>query len=196
MALKMILEAQIRSRLTPNQITRYSELAQLTGRTLVEVAQEMDGTIQPEDYQEWLRVIGEVGEEEGLDLSKRAVFYDTAFEVLDNDPKMDMIGGSEGSKLAICKTLWHAYNVAQSHNAVGQVPPDEENEEASVEGNADMDLMSTVHSSVNLQKVYRNGVSVGQSDVADGKSTKSQYQRGTKRDKVWKLGHKHGTAGK
>lgn len=210
--LKLIREAAVLSTLTPEQKKRFTELSNVLGVPLAEVAQEFSNTVQPEDYQEWLRAIREIGEEEGLNLNSRSVFYDTAFDVLDGDPKMDMLGNNEKTKSAIVNTLYHAYKTAVEHEKVQGLRSSEENEEFGVdyedyvngevhamksEPNPMIDLTSLIHSSPELQQVYRSGVQAGQQDTGRPREvvSKSPYMHGTKRDRVWKLGHKHGCVG-
>lgn len=156
--------------------------------------------ITPEDYAQWLDLIKAFAEDEGADLDSPSGFQDVAFEVLDNDPKMDLYGGSEDIKQAIVNTLYHGYRAQASHSSASEVAraprPEENEEQTSTKGD---DLMSRIYNNPVLQKVYQSAVSAGQNDAAeiDGTTkTKSKYVRGCTRDKVWKLGYSHGTVKK
>jgi hypothetical protein len=203
MSLSLIKEAQIRSVLSEAELNYYSTVQKELGlSSLSEAIESTENTITPLDYQDWLRVIKEHGEEMGLDLTKSGVFQDIAWEVLDNDPKIAMLGDDEDSKVHIVNTLWHTFN-AMSSNEQLHKPRAVEDEESSDKKSKpklhpDAKLMDTVHGSPQLQAVYKNGMSAGTKDAKnpDSRPQKSKYGSGTTRDKVWKLGYKHGAVGK
>jgi hypothetical protein len=68
--------------------------------------EEATNFITQSDYETWLRVIKEEGDDRSVDLRKRSVFTDIAFEVLDNDPLLDSHPVSDKTKSQIVNTLW------------------------------------------------------------------------------------------
>ena len=201
--MSLIKNAQLQSTLTEAEVKRYTELSVILNKPFNDIVLEGMNTIQPADYQEWLRVVSEVGQEQNIDLTNQAAFQDLAFELLDNDPKVDAIGNSEDTKNNIVNTLWHAFNTsnyqqkADMSNQAGQVEDEESSTKSKKKAMAPT-IMDTIHTSPTLQKVYKTGELAGNSDMknADQKPCKSPYATGTYRDKVWKLGHRHGCVGK
>jgi hypothetical protein len=116
---------------------------------------------------------------------------------------MDAVGASEELTNHIVNTLWHAHNTQTHHAQVGsqlQNRSDVEDEETTKKPkekqSPDAKVMSQIHASPTLQKVYQTGVSTAQSDTKqEGKPSKSIYTPGSFRDKVWKLGYRHGVSG-
>ena len=103
--MSLIKNAQLLSTLTEAEVKRYTELSVILNKPFNDIVLEGMNTIQPADYQEWLRVVSEVGQEQNIDLTNQAAFQDLAFELLDNDPKVDAIGNSEDTKNNIVNTL-------------------------------------------------------------------------------------------
>lgn len=76
---------------------------------------ESQTEISSEHYDTWLSLILEIAEEQHVQLKTRAVFNEYAFEVLDNDPILDMIGGNnEPVKFQIVTVLWKMYAQQQA----------------------------------------------------------------------------------
>lgn len=201
--MSLIKNAQVLSSLNETTLQYFTNLSKILNRPVAELVLESFDAIEPNDYQEWLRVIAEVAAERGDDITNQAVFADLAYEVLENDPKLDGVGASEELTNQIVNTLWHALNTQNHHSQVGnhlQNRSDVEDEETTkkpkVKQSPDAKVMEQIHGSPSLQKVYQGGVSTAQSDSKqEGKPSKSIYTPGSFRDKVWKLGYRHGLSG-
>lgn len=198
--MSLIKNAQIISTLSERDVEYYTTVQQTLGlESIVEAVEQLSSVITPHDYQEWLRLTQEIADEDDIDLSRESDFQDLAWELLDNDPKIDAIGGDETMKQHIINTLWHAYNtnINQQHanSRIGSVE-DEEVLDKNVSKHIEM--IKLITSSPKLSKVYASGVSAGQANKSGTgeKPTKSPYASGTQRDKVWKAGFQHGTSGK
>lgn len=203
MAFELIKTLSAKLALPTTDLALLEQVAHWRDITLLE-AQGLDlpsKQITPDDYSEWLDAIVSFADTpqkvEKLKTSP-SIFNDIAFHVLDNDPKMDLFGSDEETKSSIASALWNAYQAQIKHeNISNRQPPTEENEEK-VDTKGD-DLMSQIHNSVVLQKVYNSAVAAGQNDAGnvDSKTrAKSKYVRGCTRDKVWKLGYAHGSVTK
>lgn len=200
--MSLIKNAQILSTLSESQIEQFTKIQQLLGlSSIVEAVEELSTAITPHDYEEWLRIIREYGEELGADLSNVTSFEDIAWEMLDNDPKLDAIGGDEEVKRHVVNTLWHAFNTAQHHQQVSTLssnPRAVEDEAVDKKASKSVEFIKHISSNPALSKVYRNGISAANAAKSnpEQKAPKSPYSSGTLRDKAWKTGFQHGSSGK
>jgi len=71
------------------------------------ILETVDEQITPQNYEEWLKIVDDMAEEQGLTLHSRTEFSDIVFNVLDNDSFLDMIrGNNEQVKNKIVGVLW------------------------------------------------------------------------------------------
>lgn len=84
-------------------------------KALVESVKEEDGDSTPitkNHYKKWLTTIKSMAKQEGVDITNKHSFEDLAFEILDNDPFLDKISGSnEATKYKIVKSLWKEFKI-------------------------------------------------------------------------------------
>ncbi len=115
----LIREAEARLKLGA-KAKELDNVRQILGvSSLTEMMSPSDFEITPADYQEWLKAIIEIAQERGLNVSKKIDFMDLAHDLLDDDPKLDALGGDRMmAKRNIVNALWQAYRVNQAHNAV------------------------------------------------------------------------------
>jgi hypothetical protein len=69
-----------------------------------------------EDYKKWMRVIHAESKARGVNINTKRNFEDIAFEMLDNDPKMDLIGANEEAKAKLVNILWQQHRVMIAQN--------------------------------------------------------------------------------
>jgi len=95
--------------------------------------EQEEQAVTPHDYQKWMRVMHEEGAARGININNKRSFEDLAFEMLDNDPKMDSIGSDERTKSNIVNILWqqHRAMIAQqkAQQSFKSMMRPEENEE-------------------------------------------------------------------
>lgn len=66
-------------------------------------------------YKQWLDLIEDIASEQRVNLKNKSTFTDFAFEILDNDPMMDIIGGNnEVVKGRIVTILWQMFKFNMS----------------------------------------------------------------------------------
>jgi hypothetical protein len=139
--------------------------------------------ITPEDYQQWLPAIIDIGAERGININKKVEFMDLAHELLDNDPKLDAVGRDHATCRKIVSALWQMFKVNQAHGDVkthvaGMVDKAREEEEAAnglVGGEGGFEqAFATAKGVENEERVRR----------------RNPYQPGTLRAMLWDEQHK------
>lgn len=136
MSFKLIREAQAIAKLgTKAQFAK--QVQQILGvQSILEAIEPAAFEITPQDYQQWLTAIIEIAAERGMNVSKKNDFTDLAHDLLDNDPKLDALGGDRmRAQQTVVSALWQAYKVNQAHTKVqssvaGAVNQAREDEEA------------------------------------------------------------------
>lgn len=122
---RLIKEAQILTKMHPEaRVTLHSFVDTVDGQSLAAVLESF--VPSDSDYTDWLRVIVEEGAERGVNLSRRQVFMDLAYEVLDNDP----MSPDQSMYDMIVHKLWADYKAAKQGARVEKVGRAQENEEA------------------------------------------------------------------
>lgn len=121
MQFKMIREAETINKLG-DEATFVQHVQRVLGAdsvtSIVEGAEE-DFAITPQHYTQWLQTMMDMAKESGVNLLKRREFEDLAFDILDNDLAIDMLGGdAEVTKQNITKALWQSYQVSRAHDKV------------------------------------------------------------------------------
>jgi hypothetical protein len=124
MSLKLIRQAQAVSRMgnTELELARHVQSV-LKTPSLVEAFDASQFEVTPDHYNEWLSVMKDMAEEQGMSLDRKQAFNEIAFEVLDNDSFVDALasgdaGDAEQTKENIVKALWQAYQVNKAHARV------------------------------------------------------------------------------
>lgn len=70
-------------------------------------------TIDDSHYTEWLALIRDIADEQGIKLTNKSMFAGIAFDVLDNDPLLSSLGGdNEDVKNGIINILWKQQSAA------------------------------------------------------------------------------------
>ena len=212
MAFNLIKEAQMVTTLDKNQLAIAEDVKHILGRTYVYELNEMfDTSISKSDYNTWMKQIHLSAEEQSININSKSKFEDLAFAVIDDDPKMTLLGDNEKTKRAIINTLWHAHHASMGHDKVAKAAAsavkskakaEKEEEEMSMgrpsgyedeeDGSSTSKHNST--SSAILTSVAKDGYEAGHKDAKRVKpnSTKNPYETGSSRHKLWKEAYKHG----
>lgn len=119
MSFKMIREAQALARLGSNAKEVQVLKAALGVDSVIGLPVLGEGT-GPEngDWSTWLSTLVDHASEAGINIAKKADFFDLAHEMFDNDPKMGSIGGGHKMREKCATTLWHQYQMNKSLNGV------------------------------------------------------------------------------
>lgn len=166
-------------------------------------AVKQDFGIGPKDYNAWLRAIRSIAKEEGNNINKRGKFDEIAFEVLDNDPAMDSLGGDEKAKIKIVNALWHKHQQSVTGDAASKeatraskrVAKEEEEftRMSGTEGGTNVQSAGKQHSAI--QKVISDAYNKGKTtEPQKAARVKNPYESGTSRNKLWQNAFKRGCA--
>lgn len=160
----------------PHELTRTErEIAELNMRSRLGIEdEEFSADITPHDYQEWARVIRAEAADRGANMNNKRSFEDIAFFVLDNDPKIDMIGNDEETKRDIVNMLWKQQRSAPATTA------STEDEEASAVNSAENEGRAACMD-------HYHGVIRGM--------PKNPYAKGTRRYQQWERGFEEAELG-
>ncbi|MCK9369694.1 hypothetical protein M0R04_07280 [Candidatus Dojkabacteria bacterium] len=124
MSFNLLKEALLQIKLSDKQNTTISILESVvdtkTARRIVESYQ-----VSEPDYKKWLDVICGYAKDEGLKISSKNVFADTAGAVLENDPAPI----DQDMQEAIINVLWAKYKAQKQHSKVERVARAQEEEE-------------------------------------------------------------------
>lgn len=97
-----------------------ADIADIVNRVMSEAFDQSQFEISPQDYSRWLEVIVDVANDDGQSINTKRNFMQIALDyVLDNDPKIESLGGdAEALKGQIADTLWQTYKASKAHKAV------------------------------------------------------------------------------
>jgi hypothetical protein len=116
---KLLREAQALEKLG-DKAPFAKQVQQILGvQSITDVMESAPYEITPQDYQQWLPAIIDIAAERGVNINKKVEFMDLAHDLLDNDPKMDAIGGdSAAARRKVVSALWQMFKVNQAHGEV------------------------------------------------------------------------------
>lgn len=121
--LKLLKEAQTVSKVG-SKINLLKDIQQVVdpAKPLNEIKEMFDQQVTKKDYNSWLKTILMLCKQRNLRPTTRQNFVDCAFEVLDNDPKIDLFldDDVEQLKRRIVNTLWNAYRASEEHAKLKQ----------------------------------------------------------------------------
>lgn len=83
----------------------------LRGRLGVE-DEQYSTNITSDDWNQWANAIRAEARDRNINLNNKHSFEDLAFFVVDNDPKIDMMGGDERTKRRVVNALWRQHLAA------------------------------------------------------------------------------------
>lgn len=202
----MIKEAQTLSNIKGTK--RYEILTSVRdlmgkGTTLTELDKAFSPEIKKSDYNRWMNEIHRLCKKEGRNVDTKRNFDNCAFAVLDDDPRMDVIGNDETTKVKIVSTLWHAHNAAENHKrasrgyekaAKNKAHEDEEMMMNHIDGCATEEEETAGSEEHLLSHITKAGYQQAHIDHAKRRPghTKSPYHVGTLRHNLWKEGYSKG----
>lgn len=191
--------------------------AQQLNEAATNVMESFSTDIGKDDYSKWLEAIRSEAKERNISLTKRDRFDELAFDMLDDDPKLDAADDPEEIKIKVVNALWHRYHSQNATNKADkalsrgskQAPKAEENEEGdaseisavgtkgtvrkfpTIKGvgnsNAGMSRVSNSFGQV-ISNAYETGMNAG--DKAD--KIKCPYEAGTTRAALWDKSFRRG----
>lgn len=133
---------------------------------------------EPSTFDEWLVTIRDMASEDNVSISNKAKFEDVAFEVLDNDSKLDEYTGDvEKAKLEIVNALWRTHKAEIDSLKAKKRFTDRLNSPKSME-EEEMSSNDVVSAGYRAMKdAYENGT-----------LPTCPYTKGTVRCKMWNMG--------
>lgn len=146
---------------------------------------EAETNFGPNDFQEWLREIRSIADERNEKLTSQTDFEDIAYDLLDNDSKLDLFKGNvEALKTQIVNRLWRQhkaerdlYNADQKWTKSLTSKRGEENEEATSPKKFENPIMDA-------------GYQAGKQQLQSGEVPTCPYAVSTVRYKLWQDGYK------
>lgn len=193
---------QMHDIMTAPQETFITEGFRVAAAILAEA--EVGSPLAPEDYNFWMQTIQDLADERGIKLSNVRAFHNLAYEVLDDDPRMDEFGNDETTKQHIVSALHRSMQASISHDKAseyvgkfqrkrrlsgGGLGAEEEEENAT----------ALIPLERQKEEIRRAGHDTGSDHMRNGKghrgSRSNPYLSGTKRYNWFAAAYDHGYSG-
>jgi len=172
-----------------------------------EIDWKKEAKLTKKDYNLWLRVVKAEGRTQNVNINVKSNFEDVAFDLLDNDSKIDLLSGdTELAKRTIVDVLWRMHHVEKAVNKAREVnlglnlrPAGYEDEETNLDTpeltpNVEPQNPNRSKTPHVLLHVEQEGYEAATADYNNSKqgATNCPYATGSLRGRSWQEGYDRG----